>query len=238
MSYYTITNNTSTSTSTTSSSQMKIPSELSQYLSDTKDNSDALVSVIRKLYKQVKSGKGTLISTTSASSTSDTSSSSTSTSDTSSSASDDTTSTKSSISNTFTRSVENFVKFYNNLISDNSSYKDSGLKDLTKKLNKVIKASSSGLSDIGITADSDGKLKLNENTFNNAVASGEFSEFVNSNEEKNGFFYNIKKIATNLNNDNTYYLSDQSKQVVKNANNNTENNSKSSSSSSIFDTYA
>lgn len=172
---------------------------VTQYLSNTKTDSNELYKYIGKLYKQARESIST-------SSTSSTSTSTTSTSTTSSLPLND-----------ITKSFESFVKYYNNIINDNSNYSDSGLKSLTKKMKSFVTENSSELSNLGITVGNDGTLKVDETTLNTAGSNGSLSKFITDNEERKGLFYNIKKIAENLKNNNTYYLSSQAKQIVINS---------------------
>ncbi len=215
-----------TYTSTTSSNQVKISSELSKYLSSTESDSEDLIKIISKMYKEARSKTSTTlgVSISSVASTTNTSSDSSSSTDT-------------KVTSSFTKSVKKFIQAYNAIVNDNNSYNDSGLKNLKKSMEKSINAQSSSLSDLGITIDGKGELKLDEDKCNQAVSKGNFNEFINNNKDRNGFFYEIKKIATNLKNDSTYYLSDKSKEIVKNASS-TISNTSSTNFSNLIDTYA
>ncbi|OOM79947.1 hypothetical protein [Clostridium sp. BL-8] len=208
--------------SITSSDQAKISPKLSEYLSDAKKDSEDLVKIINKLYKEAKSKTSTImgVSFTSAELNSDPSLSST---------------TK--VTSTFTKLFGKFIKAYNDFVDHTDSYDDKGLKNLKKNMTKIINDQSSGLSDIGVTIDDKGKLKLDEDKCNDAVSKGKLGEFINNNKGRKGFFYEIKKIAANLKSNNTYYLSDNLKKIIQSANN-TTNNLNNINSSSQFDTYA
>lgn len=58
-----------------------------------------------------------------------------------------------------------FVETYNNLIDSSGESKDSHLSSLTKKMKKLIKSKKDDLESIGIELKSNGKLKLDEDTF-------------------------------------------------------------------------
>lgn len=103
-------------------------------------------------------------------------------------------------------------------------------------MKKIVSENSSSLSNLGITVDSDGKLSENATTLNTASQNGDLSKFIGDNENKSGFFYKIKSISAKLNEDNTYYLSDISKQVIKKASIST-NIGSNGSESSTFDVY-
>lgn len=115
------------------------------------------------------------------------------------------------------KATENFVKYYNKIISDNSDYSDSGLKQLTKDLKSIIKDKSESLSSWGITMSDNGKLKMDDSTFETTSADYDFTSFISNNSESGGLFYDINKIIKKLKKDNTYYLSDTSKQTIKNS---------------------
>lgn len=195
--------------STTSSIKVTIPEKLSTYLSDTQGDSKNLTSTIKKIYTQANEVENERLNSSSISSTSATK---------------------------LTTLVEKFVKCYNNIVSDNSSYNDEGLKSLAKKMNKIVNGSSSTLSDLGITINNDGELAVNGTTLSTASTNGDLSEFINNNKGISGLFYQINKIASNLNKDDRYYLSDISKQIINKANNLSSTNS-NQSTSSTFDTY-
>lgn len=115
------------------------------------------------------------------------------------------------------RAAENFVKYYNKTITDNSGYDDSGLDDLTTKLKKIVDNQSSLLSDLGITVKSNGKLQIDSSTLKTAISDYTFSDFLTSNESSGGMFGDISEIAKKLYKDNTYYLSSKAKKILTSA---------------------
>lgn len=199
--------------STTKSIKVAIPENLSAYLSNIESDSDNFTVSMKKLYKQVKSIE---------SENSNSSSSSTATTNASK----------------LTTLMKNFVSYYNDIVSDNSSYDDEGLKKLSKKMKKIVEKKSSELSSLGITIGTNGKLTANETTLSAASTSGDLCEFINNNDNKSGLFYEMKKIAAKLNEDSTYYLSDKSKQVIKKSSNSTGSSSTVQSTNSTLNTYA
>lgn len=170
-------------------STVTIPTSLLKYLDNTKTNSKKLDSNIKKIYNEVDTNT-----------TSDSSSSSTS----------------SSTLNTdkLTDLTEKFVKYYNKIVNDNKVYSDSGLNALARNMKKLVENQSSSLSTLGITIESSGKLTLDKTTLSTAISNGDFSTFITNNEESSGLFYNIQKISNNLEKNNTYYLSDKTKQII------------------------
>lgn len=176
--------------SNSNSSNVTIPTSLLKYLYNTKTNSEKLDSSIKKLYNEVK---------TSTSSSSDSNSTSSSTLST----------------DKLTDLTEKFVKYYNKMVDDNEVYNDSEINSLARDMKKLVEDQSSSLSTLGITIESSGKLKLDKATLSTAISNGDLNEFITKNEGSSGLFYNIQKIAKNLEKNNTYYLSDKTKQIIK-----------------------
>lgn len=166
----------STTSATQSSTKVTVPSKLSTYLSNTKDDTKRLLSAIKLMYSDTDADM-------------------------------------------LDRDTKNFVKYYNNIINNNSLYSDTGLTSLTKNMNSVVDSYSTALSKLGITIKSGGGLRINSTTLKTVIGDGDFSDFLTSNESSGGFFYSIKEKATNLKKDNQYYLSSDTKLLIKNASN-------------------
>lgn len=118
------------------------------------------------------------------------------------------------------RSMKKFAKCYNDIIDTNKEYStDSGVKKLTKKLKSLVEDNKKELENIGITLKSNGKLAVNETNLLSAAENGELDEFLSSNKDsitKKSFIDEVRKISRKIYRDQTTFLSDKGKEILKN----------------------
>lgn len=132
--------------------------------------------------------------------------------------------------------INNFIDAYNKVIKYAKNTKDdTELQKLATNMRKYAQKESLTLNKMGISLKSGGTLGIsNETIFKNSIANGDLGTYLKEqSNNKTSFLNRIKTIAKKMTYDNTYYLSDDTKNNILQANKHFSNSQNTSAQSVI-----